>query len=156
MPAALTFRPARADEPPGADLLEAMLAELEPLCGRIDVPGAQTASPAELAPPRGASLVGRLAGEPVACGGVMRLDRATCEIKRMYVAPPARRRGVGARAPGRLGGRGAAVGLRAGATRHRTQPAARRAPLPRGRLREIGNFNANPFASFWGEKRLDG
>ncbi len=83
MSEALTFRRTRADEPPGADLLEAMLAELEPLYGRIDVPGAPTASPDELAPPRGAFLVGWLDGEPIACGGVKGLDDVACEIKRM-------------------------------------------------------------------------
>jgi GNAT superfamily N-acetyltransferase len=33
-------------------------------------------------------------GEPVACGGVCRYDPATAEIRRMYVVPAARRRGL--------------------------------------------------------------
>jgi GNAT superfamily N-acetyltransferase len=156
MPAALTFRPARADEPPGADLLEAMPAELEPLYGRIDVPGAPTASPAELAPPRGAFLVGWLAGEPVACGVVKGLHDATCEIKRMYVAPPARRRGVARALLGALDDEARRLGYaRARLDTGRHQPHAERLYREAG-YREIGNFNANPFASFWGEKRLDG
>jgi GNAT superfamily N-acetyltransferase len=45
-------------------------------------------------PPGGAYLVGRLGGEAVACGGVARYDEATAEIRRMYVVPAARGRGL--------------------------------------------------------------
>ena len=69
MALAVTFRPARADEPPGADLLAAMLDELTPLYGRIDVPGAPTATPEQLAPPGGSFLVGFADGAP---GGLRR------------------------------------------------------------------------------------
>src|SRR5258708_7220682 len=43
----------------------------------------------------GVFLVARLDGEPVGCGALRRLDSATGELKRMYVAPAARRAGVG-------------------------------------------------------------
>jgi GNAT superfamily N-acetyltransferase len=43
---------------------------------------------------RGAFLVAYSSGEPVACGAVRRIDADTAEIKRMYVAPQARRRGI--------------------------------------------------------------
>ena len=155
MPADVTFRPARADEPPGSELLEAMIAELAPLYGRIDVPGAPTATPADLAPPGGAFLVGRSpAGEALACGGVKRLDGSTCEIKRMYVAPPARGRGVARLLLGALEDEARRLGYavaRLDTGRH--QPHAERLYRDAG-YREIGNFNANPFASFWGEKAL--
>ena len=150
----LTFRPARADSAPGADLLEAMLAELEPLYGRIDVPGAPTASPGELAPPRGAFLVGWLDGEPVACGGVKSLDAEVCEIKRMYVAPRARGRGVARALLAALEDEARRIGYTAARldTGPR-QPHAERLYRFAG-YEAIGNFNANQFASFWGEKRL--
>ncbi len=52
-------------------------------------------------PPAGAFYVGRLDGEPVAMGGwrfrpdVLALGRTrSAEIKRMYVVPPAQRRGL--------------------------------------------------------------
>src|SRR5207245_1940948 len=53
------------------------------------------AGPVELSPPAGAFLIGWLDGEPVCCGGVKRLDRRTCEIKKMYVVPARRGQGVG-------------------------------------------------------------
>jgi putative acetyltransferase len=42
----------------------------------------------------GSFLVGRVDGEAVACGGVARYDDVTGEIKRMYVVPSARGRGL--------------------------------------------------------------
>jgi hypothetical protein len=105
----VTFERADAAQPPASELLEAMVSELEPLYGRIDVPQAPSATPADFAPPGGSFLVGYEDGEPVCIGGIKRLDDDACEIKRMY------------RAAG-------------------YQPTV--------------NFNANPFASFWGQKRL--
>jgi GNAT superfamily N-acetyltransferase len=154
MPDGLTFRPARAGEPPGADLVEAMIAELEPLYGRIDVPGAPTASPAQLAPPDGGFLVGWLAGEAVACGGVKRLDATTCEIKRMYVAPRARGSGMARALLAALEDEARRLGYAvARLDTGPQQPHAERLYRSAG-YAEIPDFNANPFASFWGEKRL--
>jgi ribosomal protein S18 acetylase RimI-like enzyme len=50
----------------------------------------------EFTPPDGAFFVGYLAGEPVVCGGWRTLADlpGTAEIKRMYVAPAYRRRGL--------------------------------------------------------------
>ena len=155
MPDELTFRPARAGEPPGSELLEAMITELEPLYGRIDVPGAPTASPTDFSPPAGAFLVGWSDGRAVACGGVKRLDERACEIKRMYVAPAMRGRGVARALLGALEDEARRLGYavaRLDTGRH--QPHAERLYREAG-YAEIGNFNANPFASFWGEKQLD-
>ena len=49
----------------------------------------------EVADGRGAFLVAYLAGQPVGCGAVRRIEPQVAELKRMYVAPPARGRGVG-------------------------------------------------------------
>src|SRR5437763_16540116 len=55
-----------------------------------------SADPAELTPPRGCFLVVRDDdGTPVGCGGVKLLDPETAEVKRMWLAPPARGRGAG-------------------------------------------------------------
>lgn len=50
----------------------------------------------EVAPGRGTFLVAYLDGRAVGCGAVRRLDGNMAEIKRMYVRPEARRRGVAA------------------------------------------------------------
>ena len=48
-------------------------------------------------PPDGGFLVGWEDGEAVACGGIARYDDATAEIRRMYVVPDARGRGLSRR-----------------------------------------------------------
>lgn len=48
-------------------------------------------------PPHGAFLVGWIGGQAVACGGIARYDGATAEIRRMYVVPEARGRGLSRR-----------------------------------------------------------
>ena len=48
----------------------------------------------ELTPPDGTFLVAYEAGAAVGCGGVRRYDATTGEIKRMYVRPDARGRGI--------------------------------------------------------------
>lgn len=49
--------------------------------------------PAQFAPPYGLFLVGYLRGAPVACGGWRARER-DAELKRMYVVPSARGRGL--------------------------------------------------------------
>jgi putative acetyltransferase len=48
----------------------------------------------EVAPQNGAFLIGYLAAEPVACGAIRRIEPRVAEIKRMYVVPGARGRGI--------------------------------------------------------------
>jgi putative acetyltransferase len=48
----------------------------------------------EVADGRGAFLVAYVNGQPVGCGAVRRNDREVAEIKRMYVVPEARGRGI--------------------------------------------------------------
>ncbi len=60
---------------------------------RYGGPDGTPIDPAEFTPPSGLFLVGYLDGVPVACGG-WRSHGADAEIKRMYVAPAARHRGL--------------------------------------------------------------
>jgi GNAT superfamily N-acetyltransferase len=153
----MRFEAVRADIPPASDLIAAMVAEMGALYGPIDVPGMPSATPADFAPPHGTFLVGfDDDGAPVCAGGVKRLGDGAAEIKRMYVVPEARRRGLGRVLLGAL--EDAARDLGYTTVRLDTgplQPHAQALYEAAG-YRSIGNFNANPVASFWGEKRLDG
>ena len=98
--------------------------------------------------------MGYLDGEPVTVGAVKRLEDAIAEIKRMYVAPQGRSRGV-ARAL-LLALESAACELGYSRVRLDTgtsQPHAKALYLSAG-YREIEDYNDNPYASFWGEKVL--
>jgi GNAT superfamily N-acetyltransferase len=75
-------------------LISALNAELD---ARYPEEGANhfRLDPEEVADGRGAFLVAYVAERPLGCGAVRRIDSAVAEIKRMYVAPEARGRGVG-------------------------------------------------------------
>ncbi len=80
---------------PDADrLITALNAELT---ATFPEPGARhfSLSHTQVVHGQGAFLVAYLGGVAVGCGAVRRLDEATAEIKRMYVDPLARGRGIG-------------------------------------------------------------
>lgn len=151
----LALVPMHAGSPPASDLIAGMVADLEPLYGRIDGADTPSASPKELWSPTGTFLVGwDDRGRPVCGGGVKRIDDEVAEIKRMFVAPDARSRGHARRllagledAARRLGYR--RVRLDTGPT----QPHAKALYTSAG-YAEIADYNDNPKASFWGEKTL--
>jgi GNAT superfamily N-acetyltransferase len=66
----------------------------------------------EVSEDRGVFLVARADGRPVGCGAVRRIDPATGEIKRMYVSPAERGRGLGGRLLAELERHARALGLR--------------------------------------------
>ena len=74
-------------------LVAALNAELLERYDGFDGSGGEHAAGA-FEPPDGSFVVGWEGEEPVACGGVIRYDETTAEIRRMYVAPAARGRGL--------------------------------------------------------------
>lgn len=153
----LEFRPVAAGTGDAADLVAAMVAEMRDLYDglELEAPGMPKAGPAELSPPGGLYLVGYRSGVPVCGGGFKRLPDGTCEIKRMYVVPQARRTGVARALLATL--EHAARGLGYRVVRLDTgdrQPHAQAFYEASG-YRRVGNFNKNPAAAFHGEKKLD-
>jgi GNAT superfamily N-acetyltransferase len=80
--------------PDAARLIAALNAELK---ATFPEPGAThfSLAAAEIAPGDGAFVVAYLDEVAVGCGAVRRLDQATAELKRMYVDPSVRGRGIG-------------------------------------------------------------
>ena len=155
VPEPIEFRPLPAGEPPASELIAAMVAELVDLYGPVDdTDRFPSATPQELGPPHGVCIVGFDGAEPVCAGAVKRFEPGVGEIKRMYVAPAGRSRGLARLLLGAL--EDAARDLGYSRVRLDTgprQPHARTLYLSAG-YTEIGNYNENPAASFWGEKEL--
>ncbi|MEA2256285.1 MAG: hypothetical protein QOG35_2330 [Solirubrobacteraceae bacterium] len=150
----IAFRAVDAAVPPASDLLAAMVAEMDRLYGAIEGAGSPSATPADFSPPGGTFLVGFDAGAPVCAGGIKRLAGGVAEIKRMYVAPAARGRGVARTLLGAL--EDAARDLGYGLVRLDTgprQPHARTLYESAG-YAEVADYNGNQHAAYWGEKRL--
>lgn len=107
-------------------------------------------------PPRGLFVVATVDGRPVGCGGVRFLDGTTGEIKRMWVSPTSRGRGLGRRLLARLEEEIRGTGRR------------RIVLDTNGSLTEaislyrshgyvsIPRYNDNPYAEHWFEKSLTG
>ena len=89
----LSFAVAGLDDPTVRRLTEATVAELYSHYGGRPGSGAKPLA-SEFEAPDGVFLLAQLAGEAIGCGGLCRYDETTAEIRRMYVVPEARRKGV--------------------------------------------------------------
>jgi GNAT superfamily N-acetyltransferase len=149
-----SFRPGRADESPGRELM-AELNELlnEQYPGRVRRPGSVT-TPDEMVAPSGTFLVGYEGERAIAVGGVRRLEDDVCEIKRMYVVPGARSHGAGRALLSAL--EDAARGLGYERVRLDAGPAQEHsiALFRRTGYVEIARYNTNHIAVYFGEKHL--
>jgi GNAT superfamily N-acetyltransferase len=151
----IEIRTVPSSEPPATDLVAAMVDEVSQLYGRIDVPGAPSATPEDFSAARGgAFLVVFADGVPVAGGGVKRLDDEACEIKRMFVVPEARGQGHASTLLKALEDEARRLGYRRARLDTGVHQPQAQAMYERAGYAPIGNFNANPFASFWGQKAL--
>jgi GNAT superfamily N-acetyltransferase len=150
----LRFERSDPDQPPASELLAEMRVELNDVYesfSRLDNPPLALD---EMRGPRGAYIVGYEGDEAVAGGGIRRLEAGAAEIKRMFVRPEARSRGV------------------ARALLEALEQTARELGYERVRLDtgpkqvhglalyrsagyvDVPAYNDNPFACFWGEKLL--
>jgi GNAT superfamily N-acetyltransferase len=151
----IEVRSEAADSLVAVRLVEAMVTEMEELYDlRAGTGLGLSAPPADFSPPGGAFLVVYEDGKPVAGGGVKRDEDGIAEIKRMYVAPRARGRGLGRRLLEALEEEARSLGY----ARIRLDTGARqpeaRAMYERAGYHAVDDYNGNPQASFWGEKVL--
>jgi len=93
---AITIARAELTAEVGRGLIASLNAELSDL---YPEPGANhfQLDPREVADGRGTFLVVYRGGTPVGCGALRLLDAETAELKRMYVSPLVRRKGLGRR-----------------------------------------------------------
>jgi GNAT superfamily N-acetyltransferase len=148
------FLPGDPEEPPASDLLHEMTAELNAMywtASRLDLPKLE---PFELRPPTGLYLVGWEGGTAVAGGGLRRHGDGVAEVKRMFVRPEARSRGIARELLDALEAAASSLGyervlLDTGPKQvHAINLYTAAGFIP------VEPYNDNPYACFWGEKIL--
>jgi GNAT superfamily N-acetyltransferase len=87
----VTLRAVAYDDPVAVDLVGRVQQEY---VDRYGGPDEAVVDPAEFLPPEGLFLVAEVAGEPAGCGAWRADPSGGVEIKRVYVAPGFRRRGL--------------------------------------------------------------
>lgn len=137
----LRFEP--LDGPAGTALLDELDAELT---ARYRGEEAVDAHTAQFAPPGGRFAVVYVDAQPQACAGFRRIDAETAELKRMYVRPGGRRRGLARRLLAALEAAAAEAG-------YRTMWLETGAPQPEARTlyESAGYTPVAPFGQFAGE-----
>ena len=109
---------------------------------------------ADATPPAGHFVVARLDDAAVGCGALKRLDAATGEVKRVWVADEARGLGVASRIMEKLEGLARDSGFAVlKLDTNRALPEAHALYRKLG-YRETARYNDNPYADFWFEKVL--
>jgi GNAT superfamily N-acetyltransferase len=140
-------------DPVAIELVAAMVDEVgaayEP-----GLPAGSSARPEELSPPGGGFVVMREQGRAIAGGGIKRLDERTCEIKRMYVAPDARGRGLGPALLAALEELARDLGYAVARLDTGAEMGGVRRLYERAGYASVPDYNGNPYAGWWGEKRL--
>jgi GNAT superfamily N-acetyltransferase len=140
-------------DPVARAIVAAMIDEVglmyEPGLGR-----GPSADPEELSPPAGGFVVIDEDGRVVAGGGVKRFDSRACEIKRMYVVPEARGRGLGRELLAALEDLARDLGYSLARLDTGSEQPHAQAMYERAGYASVPDYNGNPYASFWGEKRL--
>lgn len=147
----LDIRPEPPDSPAARVCVAAYFAELDRRFeGGFD-PGAKGYGDPNDA---GAFYLAWRDAKPIACGALKRVDAATFEIKRMWVAPDSRGQGIAKALLAAL----EAEAARLGATRlvldTNKALAEAHALYRKAGYREIARFNDNPYAHLWFEKTL--
>ena len=112
--AVLIGRITLAPEPLLGETARALIAELDAELSALYPPEANffELEEAEVEGAGGVFLVARVDGEPLGCGAVRAIDATSAEIKRMYVRPAGRGKGIGRAILGELERLARAMGVR--------------------------------------------
>jgi GNAT superfamily N-acetyltransferase len=150
----VTVRTIGGEHPEALRMLAAMEDNVGRFYGPVDGAVTSVVAPDEMVPPRGqyVALWLEAADAAVAGGGVRALGEAGVgEVKRMWVEPSFRGRGLGRRLLEEIEAAAAALGF----TVLRLDTAGSLADfyLAAGYV-PIPDYNGNAYATFWGEKRL--
>jgi GNAT superfamily N-acetyltransferase len=148
----VSFVRASSDEPNAVRLAAAYVREANDLYADSPLPPAPPL--AELLTPGDRLLVAYVGGAPVACGAVRLLGPGVGEVKRMFILPDWRRRGMGRQLLAELEREAVSIGCsRVRLDTGDRQTAALTLYRSSG-YREIADYNGNTGATHWFEKKL--
>jgi GrpB-like predicted nucleotidyltransferase (UPF0157 family)/GNAT superfamily N-acetyltransferase len=150
-----TLEPVGRDHPAVAALYADFIREADAPLGTDLAAEIAAGPPANLDPPAGALLMARVDGDPAGLGGVRHLDSPVAEVKSMYVAPPYRGAGLGRLLLDELERIALRHGCRAARLDTSDYLTAAIALYRACGYVEVEDYNGNPKASLWFEKRLD-
>jgi len=108
----------------------------------------------EVTPPRGLVLIARADGEAVGCGAVKLRQAGSAEIKRMWVAPRVRGRGLGRRLLEALEMRAVEAGKSVARLDSNERLEGALAMYRSAGYQDVEPFNDDPLATHWLEKDL--
>jgi GNAT superfamily N-acetyltransferase len=137
-------------------LVQAYLDEIEALFPyELDPALSVSAEPDEMSPPNGAFLVVRDDdASAVGCGGVKLLDPQTAELKRIWLSPRVRSRGLAATLLAALEQAARELGASQGRLDTNAKFEAALALFRRHGWQEVPPYNANAYATHWFAKPL--
>jgi GNAT superfamily N-acetyltransferase len=147
-------RRVRGDDPEARELVAAMEAWVTENFGPATPDRTSTVTAEEMVPPHGTFVVLYENGEAVGGGGLRRLDDDVAEIKRMFVRPAARGRGLGRRVLDELESAASELGYRRLRLDTAVSMTTAMALYRAAGYRDIPDYNGNSYASYWGEKVL--
>ncbi|MFJ8583741.1 GNAT family N-acetyltransferase [Streptomyces sp. NPDC093595] len=107
-----------------------------------------------LTPPTGQFVVGRVAGAPAACGGVLMLDAERAELTRVFIRPAYRGTGGAALLLSVLEDAARGLGARRMVLNTRLDLVEARALYTRNGYREIPAYCEGPYMEVWYGKEL--
>jgi GNAT superfamily N-acetyltransferase len=155
MAAEVEIVPEPADSPAAQYCLGEYYRELQERFEQGFDPGVSLApSLDEFQPPRGVFMVARCEGEPIGCGGFKPLSAEAAYLKRMWIAPPARRIGLAKRLLRALEDEALSLGYSTLCLEtNKALTEAQRLYRSAG-YREVAPFNDEPYAHHWFEKQI--
>jgi GNAT superfamily N-acetyltransferase len=145
----ISVREVRFDDPVVQGLLAEWIDELG-----FSLKGGSNVEASDFTPPDGVFLLAVSGDTPVGCGGVRRLTPAAGEVKRLFVRRTARGRGVGRALLAGLEARATDLGLKELRLDTDGGVPAALALFRSAGYRPIPDYNGNPYARLWFEKRL--
>jgi GNAT superfamily N-acetyltransferase len=144
----------RSDTPTAQGLLSDFVATIRAQYPDFDPDTGPSATPQDFSAPHGAFFVAYVGEQAVGCCGFKFIDEQVVEIKRLWVTPQGRGRGLGRRLLQACEAK--AVALGASLARLDTGERQREALglFAANGYRPIDDYNGNPSASYWFERPL--